>query len=160
MRIILARKGLLAHMEVMKSEKEITKAWLINDAKALWIIVQGIELQHQTKMRSATCAMHGCGTLRDFYNGSTLHNRASMTRRLHEFKMENSSTMANYMDEFDELAVGLQTLGVPVDESRQLVLLLSGLPSDCELISSIVERAKNRSLIEVKEKLLKEYERL
>uniref|UniRef100_A0AAV1VA34 Retrotransposon Copia-like N-terminal domain-containing protein n=1 Tax=Peronospora matthiolae TaxID=2874970 RepID=A0AAV1VA34_9STRA len=38
MRMTLARKGLLAHVEVVKPELEITKAWLFNDAKALRII--------------------------------------------------------------------------------------------------------------------------
>ena len=44
MRMTLARKGLLAHVEVVKAEDEITEAWLINDAKALGIIAQGVEM--------------------------------------------------------------------------------------------------------------------
>lgn len=87
MRMTLARKGLLAHVQVVKAEDEITETWLINDAKALGIIAQGVELQHQTKIRSATRAMHAWGILRDFYNRSTLHNRVTMTRRLHDFKV-------------------------------------------------------------------------
>ena len=39
------------------------------------------------------------------------------------------------------------------------MILLSSLPAEYELISSIVENAKDATLIEVKEKLLKEYER-
>ena len=35
MRMTLVRKGLLVHVEVMKSDNEITEAWLMNDAKAL-----------------------------------------------------------------------------------------------------------------------------
>uniref|UniRef100_A0AAV1UU26 Retrovirus-related Pol polyprotein from transposon TNT 1-94 n=1 Tax=Peronospora matthiolae TaxID=2874970 RepID=A0AAV1UU26_9STRA len=83
-----------------------------------------------------------------------------MTRRPHQFKMESVSTMAKHLDDFDELIVGLQTLGEPVDEARQLVVLLSSLPFEYELISVIVENAKDVSLIEVKENLLKEYEQL
>uniref|UniRef100_A0AAV1UBT6 Retrotransposon Copia-like N-terminal domain-containing protein n=1 Tax=Peronospora matthiolae TaxID=2874970 RepID=A0AAV1UBT6_9STRA len=48
MRMTLARKGLLVHVQVIKKEEEMTDAWLFNDAKALGIIAQGIELQHQT----------------------------------------------------------------------------------------------------------------
>ena len=58
MRMTLARKGLLAHVEVVKHENEVTEAWLVSDAKALGIIVQGVEIQHQTNIRSATRAMH------------------------------------------------------------------------------------------------------
>ena len=118
MRMTLARKGLLAHVQVVKAEDEITETWLINDAKALGIIAQGVELQYQTKILSATRAMHAWGILRDFYNRSTLHNRVTMTRRLHDFKMENGSSLSKHLDAFDELVVVLQTLGEPVDEQR------------------------------------------
>ncbi|KAE8981371.1 hypothetical protein PR001_g24021, partial [Phytophthora rubi] len=160
MRMTLARKGLLAHVQAVKVESDITEAWLVNDAKALGIIAQGVELQHQTKIRSATRAIEAWGTLREFYNRTTLHNRVTMTRRLHEFKMDDGASMSKHLDAFDELVVGLQTMGEPVDEARQLVVLLSSLPVEFELISSIIENAKDITLIEVKEKLLKEYERL
>ena len=83
-----------------------------------------------------------------------------MTRRLHELKMEGGMTMTKHLDDFDELIVGLQTLGEPLDGARQLIILLRSLPTEYELICSVVENAKNFTLIEVKEKLLKEYERL
>ena len=54
----LARKGLLAHVEVVKPKNDVTEAWLVSDAMALGIIAQGVEIQHQTKIRSATRAMH------------------------------------------------------------------------------------------------------
>ncbi|KAE9084569.1 hypothetical protein PF010_g20777 [Phytophthora fragariae] len=160
MRMTLARKGLLAHVQGVKVESEITEAWLVNDAKALGITAQGVELQHQTKIRSVTRAIEAWGTLREFYNRTTLHNRVTMTRRLYEFKMDDGESMSKHLDAFDELVVGLQTMGEPVDEARQLVVLLSNLPVEFELISSIIENAKDITLIEVKEKLLKEYERL
>ncbi|OWZ20060.1 polyprotein [Phytophthora megakarya] len=68
--------------------------------------------------------------------------------------------MAKHLDAFDELVVGLQTLGEPVDEARQMVVLLNSLPSEYELIASIVENTKDITLIDFKEKLLKENERL
>lgn len=88
------------------------------------------------------------------------HNRVEMTRRLHDFKMKSGSSMSMHLNAFDKLVVGLQTLGESVDDSRQLVVLLSSLSTEYELISSIVENAKDITLIEVKEKLLKEHERL
>uniref|UniRef100_H3H572 Polyprotein n=2 Tax=Phytophthora ramorum TaxID=164328 RepID=H3H572_PHYRM len=160
MRMTLARKGLLAHVQLVKDPSEMTDAWLLNDMKALGLIAQGVAVEHHTKIRSATSAIMAWNTLRDFYNRTTMHNRVTMTRRLHEFKMEGGVTMAKHLDDFDELIVGLQTLGEPLDEARQLVILLSSLPTEYELICSIVENAKDFTLIEVKEKLLKEYERL
>ncbi|GMF34464.1 unnamed protein product [Phytophthora lilii] len=104
--------------------------------------------------------MQAWNTLREYYNRTTLHNRVMMTLRLHEFKKEDGSTMSKHLDAFDELVVGLQTLGEQVDEARQLVVLLSSMPSEYELITSIVENAKDVTLNDVKEKLLVEYERL
>ncbi|POM63711.1 Polyprotein [Phytophthora palmivora] len=72
--------------------------------------------------------------------------------------MEEGTPMAKHLDAFDELVVGLQTLGEPVDEARQLVVLLSSIPSEYELIASIVENSKDITLTEFKEKLLKEHE--
>ncbi|OWZ01945.1 Integrase, catalytic core protein [Phytophthora megakarya] len=154
-----ARKGLLAHVQVVKDPATMTEAWLLNDMKALGLIAQGVSVEHHTKIRSATSAMQAWNTLLEFYNRTTMHNRMAMTRRLHEFKMEGESTMAGHLDKFDELIVGLQTLGEPLDDSRQLVILLSSLPAEYELIVSIVENSKDVTLIEAKEKLLKEYER-
>ncbi|KAK1938767.1 Retrovirus-related Pol polyprotein from transposon TNT 1-94 [Phytophthora citrophthora] len=159
MRMTLARKGLLAHVQVVKDPAEMTEGWLLNDMKALGLIAQGVAVEHHTKIRSATSAIQAWNTLRDFYNRTTMHNRVTMTRRLHEFKMEEGSTMAQHLDKFDELIVGLQTLGEPLNEDRQLVILISSLPAEYELIASIVENSRDTTLIEVKEKLLKEYER-
>lgn len=68
--------------------------------------------------------------------------------------------MSKHLDAFDECVVRLQSLGEPNDESRQRVVLLSSLPKNYELIVSIVENAKEITVIEIKEKLLKEHKRL
>lgn len=156
----VARKGLRGHIAAVKEENDVTEAWLVNDAKAVGIIAQGVEIQHQTKIRQVTRAIEAWLTPGDFDNRSTLHNRVVMTRRLHKFKMESGKSMAEHLDSFDELVVGLQTTVELVDESRQLVVLLSSLPSEYDLILLIVENAKDITVIEVKEKLLKELEKL
>uniref|UniRef100_A0AAV1TXL4 Polyprotein n=1 Tax=Peronospora matthiolae TaxID=2874970 RepID=A0AAV1TXL4_9STRA len=118
MRMTLARKGLLGHVMAFNDESDVTEAWLINDAKALDIIAQRIEVQHRTKIRSATRAIGSWGKLRDFYNRSTLNNRVTMTRHLHDLAMKIGTSMAEHLDHFDELVVGLQTTEETVDESR------------------------------------------
>ena len=107
MSMTLARKGLLGHVMAFNDKSDVTDTWLINDAKALGIIAQGVEVQHQTKIRSATRAIEAWGTLRDFYNLSILHNRVTMTRHLHDFKMESGTSMEEHLDSFDVLVVGL-----------------------------------------------------
>ncbi|OWZ15108.1 polyprotein [Phytophthora megakarya] len=141
MQMTLARKGLLAHVQVVKDPAEMTEAWLLNNMKALGLIAQGVSVEHHTKIRSVTSATQAWNTLLEFYNQTTMDNRVTMTRRLHEFKTEDGSTMARHLDKFDELIVGLQTFGEPRDDTRQLVILLSSLPTEFELIASIVENS-------------------
>uniref|UniRef100_M4BJG1 Uncharacterized protein n=1 Tax=Hyaloperonospora arabidopsidis (strain Emoy2) TaxID=559515 RepID=M4BJG1_HYAAE len=49
-----------------------------------------------------------------------LHNRLSMNRRLHYFKMKDEMTMSKHLDSLMNWSWGLQTLNDPLDESRQL----------------------------------------
>ncbi|OWY98831.1 hypothetical protein PHMEG_00030299 [Phytophthora megakarya] len=125
--------------------------------KALGLIVQGVSIEHHTKIRSVTSAVQACNTLLTFYNRTTMHNRVTMTRWIHEFKMEDGSTMARHLGTFGELIVGLQTLDDLLDDSRQLVIRLSSLPTEYKLIVSIVKNSKDVTLIEAKEKLLRSY---
>ncbi|POM59841.1 polyprotein [Phytophthora palmivora] len=104
MRMALARKGLLVHVQVEKDSAE-----------------------HHTKIHPASSAIQAWNTLRDFYNRTTMYNRVTITRRLHEFNMEDGTTIS--------------------------------LPAEYQLIASIVENSRDVTLIEVKENLLKEYER-
>ncbi|KAE9331308.1 hypothetical protein PF008_g15499 [Phytophthora fragariae] len=47
MRMTLARKGLLAHVQVVKDPAEITEAWLLNDIKALGLTGRSGGAPHQ-----------------------------------------------------------------------------------------------------------------
>lgn len=82
---------------------------MLNDVKAMVIIVQGVAIEHHTTIRSTTTAITARNTLRYFYNRLTMQNQVSVSRRHHEVKMEIGVTMAKNPDSFDELVVGLQT---------------------------------------------------
>ena len=69
--------------------------------------------------------------------------------------MEELLSMNKHLDWLDDLVVGPQTLQEPMDECRQLIILLSSLPVQYELISSIMENLKDVTLVEVKKMLLK-----
>ncbi|KAE8983391.1 hypothetical protein PF005_g21694 [Phytophthora fragariae] len=141
MRMTLARKGRLEHVEVVKGPAEITDAWLLNDKKALGFIAQGVAVGHHTKIRAATSVIIAWNPLRDFCDRTAMHNRVTMNCRLHELKIEDGVEIPKHLENFDELIVGLQTFGEPLDDARQL-------------------ESNDFTLIEVEEKLFKEYERL
>ncbi|KAE8993481.1 hypothetical protein PR003_g21876 [Phytophthora rubi] len=125
MRMTLARKGQLEHVEVVKGPAEITDAWLLNDKKALGFIAQGVAVGHHTKIRAATSVIIAWNPLRDFCDRTAMHNRVTMNCRLHELKIEDGVEIPKHLENFDELI-----------------------------------ESKDFTLIEVKEKLFKEYERL
>ncbi|POM60744.1 polyprotein [Phytophthora palmivora] len=126
---MLGRKGLLAHVQVVNDPAEVDEIWLLNDIKVLGQIAQGVSLEHHTKIRPVASVIQAWNTLRDFYNRTTIHNGVTMTRRLHEFKIEDGTTI----------------------DSR--------LPAESKLITSIVENSRDVILTEVKVKLLMGYER-
>lgn len=160
MRMTLARKGLFEHTVEIKAEAERTKEWRVADMKALALIARGVQVQHQAKIRGAGTAMEAWGTLHDYYNRRNLHNRIALTRLLHEFKMEKGSSMSAHIDRFEELIVSMEAVGEPADEQRQTVVLLGIVPSEYDMLVSIVENLTGITLVEIKEKLLKEFAKL
>lgn len=58
--------------------------------------------------------------------------------------MDTNTSMTKHLYRFDDLVVRLQTLQEPMDDARQLVILLSSLPTEYETILLIVENSKGR----------------
>ncbi|DAZ95324.1 TPA: hypothetical protein N0F65_002431, partial [Lagenidium giganteum] len=131
----------------------------VRDEKAFAIIAQGVEVDHQSKIRHATSTKQAWDLLRDHYNRSNLQNRITLTRKLHEFKMDTGSRMASHLDRFGELVVSMEAVGDPLDQQRQMVILLGSLPTEYETIVTVTENTKDVTLDEVKENLLKQFEK-
>lgn len=67
--------------------------------------------------------------------------------------------MAAHLDRFDELVVSMEAVGEPMDEARQLVILLGSPTSEYDTLVSIIENTPSPVLLDVKEKLLKAEEK-
>uniref|UniRef100_A0AAV1TB09 Uncharacterized protein n=1 Tax=Peronospora matthiolae TaxID=2874970 RepID=A0AAV1TB09_9STRA len=63
--------------------------------------------------------------------------------------------MTKHLDKSDELFISLHYLSEPVDNVRQLVILLRSLPAELQVILSILENTKGVTHIGMKEDLLK-----
>ena len=94
--------------------------------------------------------MQAWTTLREFYNRTTIHNRVKLTRRQHESKMKNNTSMAKHLSLYDKLVLRLPTRQGPMNDARKLVFLLISLPAEYEVISPIAETLRKVTLIEVK----------
>ena len=111
MRMMLARKGLIDHIIAEKGEVENSDEWRRMDMKAFAIIAQGVEVEHQSKIRNASTAREAWVILREYYNRSNLQNRITLTRKLHDFRMEEGTSMATHLDRFGELVTAMEAVG-------------------------------------------------
>ncbi|POM61880.1 putative Polyprotein, partial [Phytophthora palmivora] len=128
MRIKLARKGFLP--QIVKSEYDqlsdrSTAEWKTNDLKALGVIAGDVSITYQVYIRGEFLTATDAWTLlEEQFNRKTLKNRLIVTKKLNNFKMEPE----------------------PLDETRQLVLLLGGLNDEYKMISTVLENTPNITL--------------
>jgi transposase InsO family protein len=156
MRMKLSRKGLLAH--IVKPEFDAlsdrgTTEWKIDDLKALGVIAGDVSLTYQVYIRSAQSAAEAWSLLEQQFNRNTLKNRLLVTKRLHNFKMEAGTRFAQHVDKFKELVMKMEAIGEPLDETRQIVLLLGSLTDEYRLICSVLENTPNVTLAHAIESL-------
>ncbi|KAE8992046.1 hypothetical protein PR003_g22179, partial [Phytophthora rubi] len=105
MRMELSRKGLLAHITKLEFDvlrDHSTVQWKIDDLKALGVIA-------------------GDRMLEDQFYRNTLKNRLIVAKKLHNFKMESGKRFVVHVDQFEEIALQMETISEPLDETRQLV---------------------------------------
>ncbi|KAE8962655.1 hypothetical protein PR003_g25552 [Phytophthora rubi] len=149
MRMKLSRKGLLDNTikpEFDAMSGRSTVQWKTNDLKALGVIAGDVSLTYQVYIRGATTAADSWRMLEKQFNRNTLKNRLIVTKKLHNFKMESGTRFAVHVDQFKEIALQMETIGEPLDETRQLVLLLGSLTEEYRMISTVLENTPNMTL--------------
>ncbi|POM61418.1 hypothetical protein PHPALM_29570, partial [Phytophthora palmivora] len=145
MRMKLARKGFLP--QIVKPEYDqlsdrSTAEWKTNDLKALGVIAGDVSLTYQVYIRGALTAADARTLLEEQF----MKNRLIVTKKLNNFKMEPGTRFANHVDQFKEIVLQMETIGEPLDETRQLVLLLGSLTDEYKMISTVLENTPNITL--------------
>ncbi|KAE9204753.1 hypothetical protein PF005_g13676 [Phytophthora fragariae] len=149
MRMKLSRKGLLAHIIKPKIDAlsdRSTVQWMTDDLKTLGVIAGDVSLTYQVYIRGATTAADSWRMLEEQFNRNTLKNRLIVTKKLHNFKMESGTRFAVHVDQFKEIVLQMETIGEPLDETRQLVLLPGSLTDEYRMISTVLENTPNMTL--------------
>ncbi|KAE8993792.1 hypothetical protein PF005_g10421 [Phytophthora fragariae] len=131
MRMKLSREGLLAH--IIKPEFDArsdcsTVQWKTDDLKALGVIAGDVSFTYQVCIRGATTAADSWRMIEAQFNRNTLKNRLLVTKKLHNFKMESGTRFAVHVDQFKDIVLQMETIGEPLDETRQLVLPIPSAP--------------------------------
>ncbi|KAE9303583.1 hypothetical protein PR003_g21974, partial [Phytophthora rubi] len=147
MKMKLSRNGLLAH--IIKPEFDAlsdrsTVQWKTNDLKALGVIAGDVSLTYQVYIRGT--AADSWRMLEEQFNRNMLKNRLIGTKKLHNFKMESGTRFAVHVDQFKEIVLQMETIDEPLDETRQLVLLLGSLTDEYRMISTVLENTPNMTL--------------
>uniref|UniRef100_A0AAV1TC42 CCHC-type domain-containing protein n=1 Tax=Peronospora matthiolae TaxID=2874970 RepID=A0AAV1TC42_9STRA len=73
--------------------------------------------------------------------------------------MDEGGDMVSHLDRFEELVLSVEAVGDAMDEARRMTVLLSSLPAEYEMIVSISENYVGVTMVDVKEKLLKEHKK-
>lgn len=160
-RMQLMRKGLLDHIEPVKTPSEDDSnagIWKINDMKAFAIISTMISPNLQSMVRSACSAAQAWDILKNFFLRRSLHNRIQKKRELHEFKMKKGGCVMDHFLRFDELCMSMQAIGASIDLDEQLVVLLGSMSEDFDQIIKIMENVPGMDMFQAKEMLLRESE--
>jgi hypothetical protein len=123
-----------------------TVAWKTDDLKAIGAIAGDVSLTYQVYIRGAMTALDAWRQLEEQFNRSTLKNRLLVTKKLHNFTMEPGTRFHVHVDQFKELVLKMEAIGEPLDETRQLVLLLGSLTEEYRLICSVLENTPNVTL--------------
>ncbi|GMF61962.1 unnamed protein product [Phytophthora fragariaefolia] len=146
MRMKLSCKGLRAHIikpEFKTLSDRCTVQWKTDDLKALGVIAGDVSLTYQVFIRGATTAADSWRMLEEQFNRNTLKNRFLITKKLHNFKMESGTRFAVHVDQFKEIVLQMETIGEPLDETRQLELLLGSLTDEYRMISTVLQNTPN-----------------
>ncbi|GMF45604.1 unnamed protein product [Phytophthora fragariaefolia] len=149
MRMKLSRKGLLAHTTKPAFDplsNRSTVQWKTDDLKALGVIAGVVSLTYEVYIRGATTAADSWRMLEEQSNRNTLKNRLLITKKLHNFKMESGTRVAVHVDQFKEIVLQMETIGEPLDATRQLVLLLGSLTDEYRMIRTVLENTPNMTL--------------
>ncbi|ETN20922.1 hypothetical protein PPTG_01281 [Phytophthora nicotianae INRA-310] len=132
MRMKLARKGLLAQIIKPKFDQvsdRSTVEWKTNDLKVLGDIAGD-----RGRCSKSTSTRR------------TLKNLFFVIKKLHSFKMEPGTKFAVHVDKFKKLVLQMESIGEPLDEIRQLVLLLGSLTDEYSKLTTVLENTPNVTL--------------
>ncbi|GMF34253.1 unnamed protein product [Phytophthora fragariaefolia] len=146
MRMKLSRKGLLVQPEFDTVSDRSTMQWKTDDLKALGVIAGDVSVTYQVYIREATTAADSWRMLEEQFNRNTLKNRLFITKKLQNVKMESGTRLAVHADKFKEIVLQMETISEPLDETRQLVLLLGSLTDEYRMISTVHENTPNMTL--------------
>ncbi|KAG3063663.1 hypothetical protein PI124_g22517 [Phytophthora idaei] len=125
--------------------------------KALAIIAKSVSVNYQAMIRDETSARGAWEVLEGFFNRRTMHNRVALNQKMNEFTLASGGNLSDHLTRFKELSTALAAAGDPLDEQRQLVILLGSLPREYHVTVNIIENIAGVTILQAAEMLKREY---
>lgn len=116
--------------------------------KAMNMIILNLGDHVLRKLEECTTAASIWASLERLYNSKTLPNRIHLQHKFYTFKMIESKSIDENIDEFLKLVSGLSSVNVSVSEEVQAILLLSSLPSQYNQLKETLKYGRETLTIE------------
>lgn len=114
-------------MEDQKKKDSKESARLERDEKAMNLIFKSVEDQILRKIDKCTTTAQTWMLLDRLYMTQSLPNRVHAQLKVYSFKMHDSKTIDQNMDDFLKIIADLSNLSIEVPEEVQAILLLNSL---------------------------------
>ncbi|KAI4313020.1 hypothetical protein MLD38_037799 [Melastoma candidum] len=93
-------------------------------------------------------------TLEDKYQNKSLTNRLYLKQRLYTFRMTESASVKEHIDNFNHIVLDIQGVDVKIDDEDQALILLCSLPSSYEnFVDTMSYERETISVSDVKDAL-------
>ena len=132
-------KERMKKLELEKSERA---------EKAMNMIILNLGDHVLRKLEEYTTAATIWSALERLYNSKTLSNRIHLQHKFYTFKMQESKSIDENIDDFLKLVFGLSSVNVSVSEEVQAILLLSSLPSQYNQLKETLKYGRDTLTIE------------
>lgn len=132
-------KERIKQAELEKSEKA---------EKAMNMIILNLGDHVLRKLDDCTTAAAIWTALERLYNSKTLPNRIHLQHKFHTFKMTETKSIDENVDDFLKLVSGLSSVNVSVSEEVQAILLLSSLPAQYNQLKETLKYGRETLTLE------------
>ena len=134
--------------EAKKKREEGETVRSERDEKALNLIFMSVGDQVLRKIDKCTTAAQAWSLLDRLYMTQSLPNRVHAQLRVYSFKMQDSRTIDQNMDDFLKMITDLSNLSIEVPEEVQAILLLNALPARYDSLKETLKYGRDAIKVE------------
>ena len=144
------------------AEEERVKAWVKDNAKAMFIISRTMEYKQLESLLVCTTGKEMWDTLARIHQQNSAANKLVLMKRFHEYRMGATDSAVQHVAKVQNLAIQLRDLGEKVSDLTIMAKILSSLTSKFSVLQTAWDSVDpDRQTVEyLQERLITEESRL